>query len=26
LGELASKMTPKQWIDIYEKNIKNRPV
>lgn len=22
LGELASKMTPKQWIDIYEKNIK----
>jgi uncharacterized protein YdhG (YjbR/CyaY superfamily) len=24
IGELASKLTPKQWIDIYEEQIKNR--
>lgn len=22
IGELVSKMTPKDWIDLYEKNIK----
>lgn len=22
MGELAAKMTPRQWIDVYEKNIK----
>jgi len=22
IGELASKMTPKDWIDLYEKNVK----
>jgi hypothetical protein len=22
IGELASKITPKQWIDVYEKTIK----
>jgi hypothetical protein len=22
IGELASKITPKEWIDIYEKNFK----
>ena len=24
IGELASKMTPQQWIDIYESHFKNR--
>jgi hypothetical protein len=24
MGELASKLTPNQWIEIYEKNVKNR--
>ena len=23
IGELASKMTPKDWIEIYEKNLRN---
>ncbi len=23
IGELASKLTPQQWIEIYEKNVKN---
>jgi hypothetical protein len=22
LGELASKMSPQQWIELYEKNLK----
>jgi hypothetical protein len=24
IGELATKLTPQQWIEIYEKHIKNR--
>ena len=24
IGTLASKLTPKQWIEIYEKNVKNK--
>ncbi|WP_459210523.1 DUF1801 domain-containing protein [Aquimarina rhabdastrellae] len=24
IGELSSKMTPKDWISIYEQNVKNR--
>ena len=23
IGELSAKMTPKQWIDVYEKNVMN---
>ena len=25
IGELASKITPQQWIEIYEKNMKRQP-
>ncbi len=25
IGELAGKMTPQEWIDMYEKTVKNRP-
>ncbi len=24
IGELASKLTPEQWIEMYEKNVKNK--
>ncbi len=24
IGEMASKMTPEQWIEVYEKNYKNK--
>jgi len=26
IGELASKVTPKQWIEIYENNLKNKKI